>query len=112
MAKTKNDMQLAALIIDLFVVCYKEKYRLPPVINRATGKFPIADILKDISYENLIELVKYYFKIDTKHSFQDFTRTYHELVELKTETEKDALARKKTREETLRRVQQYREENR
>lgn len=107
--KTPN--QLAQEFITKFISLFKGKHGYVPSLNRYTAKYPIIDMMQDVSYNDLIEVLEYYFYLDIKHSIQDFSQSYTEIMALQQKVLEDAERRRKIRDRTRKMVKQYRETN-
>ncbi len=113
MAKSfKNEIDEANSLVDFFVLSYKNKLGRDPGLNRYQAKFQMLDLLRDMGYDQLVQVIQYYFDLETNatRSFSDFLNSYHEVSSLKEETQKDALARARARALTMQKVKKYREE--
>lgn len=110
MGKVKTPTQMANDLIDYFVLLYVEKYDRKPMINRYQSKFQVVDLLKDFSYDHIRTLLGYYFELNATHSIYDFVISYHQILDLKIQTDADAELRRKAREATKLRVEKYRQE--
>src|SRR5687767_5536880 len=101
--------QRANSMVDFFVLCYKQKYKRSPNINRYRCKYQLMDILKDFDDHYVQELLEYYFSLDgTEHSPSDFINNYTDIIDLRKQMEEDAEQRRRAREKTKQRVQEYR----
>lgn len=109
--KSKTATQLANDLVDFFLLRYTEHYGSKPKFNRSQAKFQMADVLKDIEFKVILELIEYYFTLTADHSIYDFSANYHNIMEMKIRVEEDAVKREKIRIATMQRVQQYREKN-
>lgn len=109
--KNKTPTQLANDFIDYFILKYSQKYKKRIILNRYQSKFQVVDLLRDFSYDDLITMLDYYFELNASHSIYDFVIGYHQISELKFETDEDAEQRRKAKEATRLRVEKYRQEN-
>jgi hypothetical protein len=108
-SESKTPQQLAQAFITLFSGLYESKYGYSPQINRYTIKYPILDLLKDLSYTELLDLTEYYFTLETNHSILDLASNYTEIISLKKKIEEDVERRRQLRELTRIKVEKYRE---
>lgn len=100
---------MANSIIDYF----KEKateHGFEIVFNRNKSKYQVAEILNDISENNVRKMVDYYYSITTEPSLTEFCFEYDQIHKDMVVDELDEINRRNLMEETRKRVQEFREQ--
>jgi len=90
----------------------KEHQRLKgskPVVNRNKLQYLLVNILKDLSVNEIKELMTFYIKTDKDPSLLYFCYEYDTVIEERKKVSVDLDARKALMRETQQRVKEYRE---
>lgn len=89
---------------------FNENYSRPPKLNRYKHKWAFTDMLSDMSYATAKEVIEFYFKTGASgHTVEGLIYNYDTLLIAMEETKRDAVERKKLRDETRERVRRFRE---
>lgn len=87
--------QLAKPLLDLYAVCYKEKYGKAPVLNRHRDKWGFVDMLEDLDFEQCKELIEYYFRTTRPgHPLVGLFNNYDSLWKTKIDLDEDRRKKK------------------
>lgn len=110
MAATAKDCHT---LINYYLKEYEKKKGLKPPVNRNTARWSFANILEDFTVSEVKELIDYYMHINASHnnSLPWFFNHYEQLAVSKEERDADIVARRKLREETKRRTEEWRKKN-
>lgn len=96
------------VLISLFIKMYEEKHRRSPQINRYKQKWGFQDMIADIGYEKSQEVMSYFFGLNKpEHSVQTLLFNYDRYAKILDELAKDKEERRRLREETQRRVEEW-----
>jgi len=101
--------QLIQSIISYYVSEFKNKYGNNPVVNRNTVKYLIDNMLRDLSVEEIKDLIVYYLQIETEPSLQKLCYEYDDILIKQREEQEDAGKRRIVMNETHRRVLEFRQ---
>lgn len=105
MAQSQEQKQAFALL-DLYVVCYVQKYKRRPSVNRYRDKWGFTDMVSDLGMDMSKEVIEYYFKTTRPgHPLTSLFNSYDRLAATLREREEDRKNRVKLREETKKRVE-------
>lgn len=105
MAQSQEQKQAFALL-DLYVVCYIDKYKRKPSINRYRDKWGFIDMVDDLGIDQSKKVIEYYFKVTSPgHSLNNLFVKYDKLSATLNEKEKDRAERERLRQITKKRVE-------
>lgn len=111
MAK-KTEAQLAHMLLSDYASLYELKYKSKPTINRNKDTFGFKSMMYDLTYDEIVELLEYYFTLDINgHTLKHFYNNYDKYIEYQKEAKKDAADRRELREETKKRVEEWRKQH-
>lgn len=99
-------------LLSYYELLYKTKYKRAPRLNRYTAKWAMVDVIDAVGYDRTKELLDYFFKVDMSHEFMQFVYNYDGFEEAMEEAAADAERRRKVREATKRRVEDWSREYR
>lgn len=102
------DNKLIQTIISYYISEFKKKYAKNPVVNRNTVKYLIDNMLKDLSQEEIYQLIRYYLKIELEPSLSKLCYEYDDILIKQREEEEDTEYRKQVMNETHQRVLEFR----
>lgn len=106
MAKSKAEVAAYALISD-YTCLYKQRYGIPPLVNKYKEKWAMTSLVEDFGPEEVNKTLEYYFRLGKEgHPLNWFFNNYSSLHSSRLESEKDA----KIREEQRRKTQELRAE--
>lgn len=106
MAKSKAETAAYTLISD-YICLYKQRYGIPPLINKYKEKWAMISLVEDFGQEEVNKTLQYYFRLTKDgHPLNWFFNNYSSLHSSRLDSEKDA----KIREEQRRRTQELRAE--
>lgn len=106
----KTESQLAHMLLSDYVSLYELQYKVKPSINRNKDTFGFKSIMHDLTYDEIVELLQYYFTLDVKgHTLKHFYNNYDKYIEYQIEAKKDAALRRELREQTKARVEEWRQ---
>lgn len=93
---------------------YQGKYGQKPVVNRNKARWGFDSVLEDLKPAAVMKLIDFYFSTSstTRHSLEWFFYNYDKLIEKKAEYDRDEADRKKLREESRLRVEEWRQSRR
>lgn len=94
-----------------FIMKFKERYGMEPVVNRHSARWGFASVLEGLSPSEVKSLIDYYFTVTPakRHNLEWFFYNYDKLIEGRTESEKDKARRAKMRRESEQRAKEWRE---
>lgn len=100
----------AHTLVSYFGTKYKAKYGYPAAVNRYSARWGFDSILMDMGLDEAKSLVDYYFEtISTNgHSLDWFFYNYEKLSEAKGRRDEDVASLSVARQETKRRVEEWR----
>lgn len=100
----------AHALVTYFGTKYKGKYGSEPKLNRYSARWGFDSILMDMSTDDAKALIDYYFETisPSGHSLDWFFYNYEKLAEAKEKRDEDAAALAVAREQTKRRVEEWR----
>lgn len=101
-------MLATSRIIAHYKKVYKDKFDTDPTFNRVKIKYNIADILDDLSEDEILELISYFVATDKNPTLLRFVYEYDEIKEQKKLNANDVAARKALLRETQKTVQEFR----
>ena len=89
---------------------YLRKYKKKPVVNRYSARYGFDAVLTDLGTEDTKALIDYYFTCDSdkSHPLTWFFYNYDTLLVGKRDHDKDVALRKKLREESKIRAEEWR----
>lgn len=96
-------------LITFYINQYKDKHGEKPIVNRNKVKFLIAEILQDLSKEEVEALILFYLKVESQPNLERMCYEYDELLKQKDIEEEDILTRKALMRETHQKVIDFRE---
>jgi hypothetical protein len=99
--------QLSFALVDLYVLCYKDKTGRKPTVNRFREKWGFQDMVDSIGYDRSVEIVKYYFETQNNWTPNHLFNNFDKLDEALTKRDADRARREALREETRRRVEEW-----
>jgi len=106
MAKADNTKQPYALI-SLYEKLYSEKYNKSPRLNKYKEKWAMQDVIDSIGYDRALSLLNYYFSVTKQgHPLQWFFYNFDRLDDMLSQSEEDAIRRKKMRLATKKMVEE------
>lgn len=103
-----NDFVRSHQIISYYKTKYKEKRGIAAVVNRNKVQYWINNILKDMSSNDLKDLIDFYLSTDKNPSLSSFCYEYDEILRKKQSEEKDLESRKKLISRTQQSVEEFR----
>ncbi len=95
-------------LVGLYEKLYKEKYRRKPTINRYRERWGMIDVIESIGYDNAVECLAYYFKVDGSnhaHSLGFFFNHFDEIWGMMEKKRADAEKRAELMERTRKQVE-------
>lgn len=95
-------------LVGLYEKLYLEKYRRKPTINRYRERWGMMDVIESIGYENAVECLVYYFKVDGSghsHSLGFFFNHFDEIWDMMQKKRLDAAKRAELMEQTRKQVE-------
>jgi len=94
-----------------FVKVYRLRYGVPPIINREKARWSWENMLIDLSFKEVKELIEYYLDSVSQdgHSFSGFIYNYHKILEVQRAQTEDAENRKKLMQSSKTKVEEWRE---
>lgn len=94
-----------------YMKVYAEKHRRARPVNRNTARWSWANMLEDMTVDEVKELIDYYMKTEGPHNNQLpwFFNHYDELIKNKEAQEADDEFRARLRETTIRRTEAWRQ---
>jgi len=99
---SKPEYQLVGLYEKLF----RDKYGRKPTINRYRERWGMIDVIESIGYENAVECIEYYFKINNQgHTLGFFFNNFDKIWDLMQAKKADAQKRAILMEQTRRQVE-------
>lgn len=103
----------AHALVAYFVSRYKARYGFAPKLNRYAARWGFDSILMDMSPDDAMTLIDYYFEtISTNgHALDWFFYNYEKLAEAKTKRDEDATQQVLIRERTKQRTEEWRKKH-
>lgn len=103
----------AYALINLYSKEYEKKHGAPPAsLNRYRDKWGFHDMIEHLGYDEAKELVLFYFQTARPgHPLQWLLYNYEALAKVRRELLQDESNRQKIREQTRRRVEEWREKH-
>lgn len=107
---SSNLFEQSSELMTFFKDSYYNKYSKKLSFNRFKVKYYFLDVLEDHSLDEVKILIEHYFKVGSNgsHSINDFLSCYDELSKNISEYSEDAVERRRLRELTRERVEEYR----
>jgi hypothetical protein len=106
-AKSKIETAAYALISD-YTCLYKQRYGIPPIINKYKEKWAMISLVEDFGPESVSNTLEYYFKLNKDgHPLNWFYNNYSTIHSSRIESEKDEERRVKQREVTRKLREEY-----
>lgn len=104
--------QSANALLSLYGKLYKQKYGRSVTINRYKEKWAMLDVIESVGQDRARELLEYYFRTaKTGHPLQWFFYNFDTLDRMMNELAEDAAKRERIRQQTKRRVEEWKESN-
>jgi hypothetical protein len=99
------------MLTSYYMKVYAEKHRRTSPVNRNTARWSWANMLEDMTVDEVKELIDYYMKTEGLHNHQLpwFFNHYEELAKNKEAQEADDEFRARLREATIRRTEAWRQ---
>ncbi|AXH66825.1 hypothetical protein SEA_STARPLATINUM_77 [Streptomyces phage StarPlatinum] len=107
-----NQREQSWALITLYKRLYKKRYGIDSTMNSYSAQWNFQAILKlkDLSYQQLRDVIEYYFTCDANgHSIDTFFNKYMELNRMRLDLIRDAEKRKQIMAETAERVRRMEE---
>jgi hypothetical protein len=112
MASEQTMMQQANKLLSQYSLLYRERYGSVPKMNRFKEKYAMKDVVESVGFDRATELMSYYFKTArTSHPLDWFKYNFDKLDTIMEELADDEAKKQKMREETARRVEEWKEKN-
>lgn len=94
-----------------YLETYEAKYGFKPVVNRHKARWGMDNVLEDLKPAQVMVLLDYYLETtsNSRHSLEWFFYNYDKLIEKREQYEKDEADRKRLREESKKRVEEWRQ---
>lgn len=109
---TDKTVQQANALLTKYLSLYDRKYGKKPTINRYKEKWSMKDVIESVGYPRAQELLEYYFSTGrTGHPLQWFFYNFDRLDITLKELGSDEEKRRRLREQTKRRVEEWKEKN-
>lgn len=93
--------QQARALIERYRQTYKKVYNTFPTVNIVRAKWDIADIIKEIGFEQTNQLFAYFFRTKGNHDLERFIYQYHDMLDFMLKQRADAERRKRLRQTKL-----------
>lgn len=93
------------MLIDLYILLYKQKSGRAPVINRYKEKWGFQDMIDSLEYDRAVEVIKYYFMTDNNWSTSQLFNNFEKYDDALRKRDADREYRAKLREETRLRME-------
>lgn len=104
----QNDFKKVDTIVSYFVKAYEKKFKSKPLVNRNKVKYPLLEMLKDMSQTEAKALIDYYVRAYSVPNLTDLAYRYDEVIEEQTVELRDLNLRKQLMTETKNSVQEFR----
>lgn len=106
----KDKNRLGYALVDLYILLYKTKYKRDPSINRWADHYKLMDIIDQFGFDRAKEIIEYYFKTERQgHPITELMMNYHRIAEHMERVAEREAERARVRQETKKRVEEYRE---
>jgi DNA/RNA-binding domain of Phe-tRNA-synthetase-like protein len=105
---TQEQNKQAHIIISYYQSKYKIKFNRKPVVNRNKLQYLILNVLRDLSIDEIKELVDFYISTDRNPSLLRFCYEYDEVLGKMNEESKDLEKRKALLLQTQKNVMEFR----
>lgn len=93
-------------LVGVYEKLFRQKYGHRPTINRYRERWGMIDVIESIGYDNAVECLEYYFKINSPgHSLGFFFTHFDEVWDLMQRKKVDAKKRAELRERTRKQVE-------
>ena len=100
----------AHMLISHYQKLYEQRFGKRPILNRNKLKYLLADILRDLSMDEVKALITYYIKVEkAEPALLTLCYDYAEILEVMRKNEKDASERSQLMRETMQRTREFRE---
>lgn len=105
-------MQQAGKLLTQYSTLHRERYGAIPKMNRFKEKYAMKDVVESVGFDRATMLMSYYFKTArTSHPIEWFKYNFEKLDLILDELAEDEAKKSKMREETARRVAEWKEKN-
>lgn len=100
MARTKNETAAYALISD-YVCLYKNRYGVPPLVNKYKEKWAMISLVEDFGAEEVGETISHYFNLNKEgHPLNWFYNNFSNIYSARIAAKKDEALREQQRKKT------------
>jgi hypothetical protein len=95
------------MLIDLYILCFKNKTGRTPVVNKYREKWGFQDMIASVGYDRSVELIKFYFQTSSNWSPAHLFSTFDKLDDSLRKRDADRERRATLREETRLRMEEW-----
>ena len=100
MARSKTETAAYSLISD-YVCLYKQRYGIPPIVNKYKEKWAMTSLVEDFGADEVLKTIQYYFHLNKQgHPLNWLYNNYSSVHSSRLEAERDAILREQQRRKT------------
>jgi hypothetical protein len=105
---SKTTQGQAYALVDLYGLCFKEKYQRAAVLNKYRDKWGFQDMVESIGYDDSIAVVKYYFETESPgHKLNVLFSNFDKMLQAMQARELDRANRARIRQQTQKVVEEW-----